>query len=253
MGLRRKLLDSDERLAIDRDSAVPLYQQVAERLTAWIAERGTPNTMIPPEEELGEMFGVSRITIRKAIESLVSKGLLARRRGIGTTILRTATVEHLGRLRSHAEEMRREGYEAVTKVLSLRTLVPRQDVRTALRLEHGEKALRVHRLRGTRSTFPIAVIESFFPQHLGLTEEDDFSRSSYDLLTKKLQIPVLWAQQTITARLPTAEEARLLKLTQRQPVLALMRTTYTLADEPIEVAAATFNPQHYSFSVPLSR
>jgi GntR family transcriptional regulator len=251
--LKEPLLGQDERFAINRESGVPLYLQVEERLAARIAESGTPNTLIPTEDELGVLFGVSRITVRRAVEALVSKGLLGRSRGVGTRILRTQMVEDLGRLRSYTEEVRGEGYEVVTKVLSARIVVPPKEVQLALRLKRGESALRIHRVRGTDAVFPVAVMESFFPERLGVTEDEDFTRSTYELIIRKLQVPMLWARQRISAANATPEQAKLLKLNRKQAVLVFVRTTFTLGDDPIEFVKGVFNPRYYSFSISMQR
>lgn len=253
MSVRRPLFHKDERLAIDLDSGVPLYRQVEERMVTLIGESGQADSFIPTDEELTDIFGVSRITIRKAVESLVSKGLLGRRRGVGTRILRTKMVEDLGRLRSYTEEVESEGYEVVTKVLSVRKMVPRRDVRAALRLKQGERAVRIHRVRGTNAVFPVFVLESFFPEKTGMDENENFSLSTYDLLTKKHKVPMLWARQRITACNASPAEARLLQLKSGEAVLVFFRTTYGVGDEPIEFAKGVFNPRLYSFSISMQR
>jgi GntR family transcriptional regulator len=235
------------------DSGVPLYRQVEERMMTRIGESGEPDSLIPTEEELAEIFGVSRITIRKAVEVLVAKGMLGRRRGVGTRILRTRMVEDLGRLRSYTEEVEGEGFKVVTKVLSVQTVVPPKDVRAALRLKRGERALRLQRVRGTNAVFPVVMLESYFPARTGMEEHDDYSRSTYALLTKKHQVPMLWAKQRITAYNASPDEAKLLRVRNGEAVLVFFRTTYSVGDQPIEFVKGVFNPKLYSFSISMQR
>jgi len=253
MSSRQLLFNKDERLTINGESGVPLYRQVEERMTTRIGESGQPDSLIPTEEKLAEIFGVSRITVRRAVASLVAKGMLERRRGIGTRILRTRMVEDLGRLRSYTEEAESEGFEVVTRVLSVRSVIPRKEVRVALTLNAGERALRIDRVRGTNAAFPVAILESYFPLRLGLDEHEDFSRSAYDLLTKKHQVPMLWARQRITATNASPTEARFLQVKRGEAVLVFFRTTYTVGDEPIEFTRGVFNPRLYSFSISMQR
>lgn len=253
MSQTNPLFDGDERLTIDIDSGIPLYRQVEERLATRIGESGKPDSLIPTEDELAALFGVSRITIRRAVAALVAKGMLVRRRGVGTRILRTKMVEDLGRLRGYTEEAERAGFEVVTKVLRVRAVLPRREVVEALRLAPGETALRVDRVRGTNAAFPVTLLESYFPPQLGLRESDDFSRSAYDLVTKRHQVPILWARQRITAANATRAEARLLRVKPGAAILVFFRTTYTIGDTPIEFTRGVFNPKLYSFSISMQR
>jgi len=253
MSTKAVLFDRDERLGIDPGSSVPLYRQVEERIAARIRDHGEPDTLIPTEEELCEMYGVSRITLRKAVEALVEKGILSRKRGVGTRIVRTELVEDLGRLRSYTEEVEGEGLEVVSKVLSVQTKVPPKSVRDALALEAGERTLCIHRVRGTNTVFPVAVLMSYFSERIGMDEGDDFSKSTYDLVIRKYDTPILWARQRITAYNASPEEAELLELESGDAVLVFYRTAYSVGDQPIEYVKAVFNPRYYSFSISLLR
>ncbi len=253
MSTKNALFDKNERLGIDPASRVPLYRQIEELMTARIREHGEPDTLIPTEEELCEMFGVSRITLRRAVEALVEKGMLARQRGVGTRIVRTELVEDLGRLRSYTEEVEGEGLEVVSKVLSIKTEVPPKRVRDTLALGPDERTLCIHRIRGTNAVFPVAALKSYFPEKIGLDEHDDFTKSTYDLVIRKYGTPILWARQRITAYNATPEEAELLKLKSGDAVLVFYRTAYGVGDKPIEFVKAVFNPMYYSFSISLLR
>jgi len=250
---RNVLFDKNERLGIDPDSRVPLYLQIEELMADRIREDGEPDTLIPTEEDLCEIYGVSRITLRKAVEGLVEKGMLARRRGVGTRIVRTELVEDLGRLRSYTEEVEGEGFEVVSKVLSVQTEVPPKNACDALKLEPGERALGIHRVRGTSAVFPVAILTSYFSEKIGMDEQEDFTKSTYDLVIRKYNTPILWARQRITAYNATPEEAKLLNLTSGDAVLVFYRTAYGVGDQPIEFVKGVFNPRYYNFSISLLR
>jgi len=253
MNTRAVLFDKNERLGIDPDSRVPLYLQIEELMAARIREQGEPDTLIPTEEELCKMYGVSRITLRKAVEGLVEKGMLARRRGVGTRIVRTELVEDLGRLRSYTEEIEGEGLKVVSEVLSVQKEVPPEKIRDTLALGPDERALRIHRVRGTNTVFPVAILMSYFSEKIGIDEHDDFSKSTYELVTRKYDTPILWARQRITAYNATPEEAKLLNLKSGDAVLVFYRTAYSVGDQPIEFVKAVFNPKYYNFSISLLR
>ena len=102
--------DRAERFRLDPDSPVPLYHQMEQVLIDRIKQDGMVGKMLPSEAELMDMFGVSRVTVKKAVENLANLGLVDRRRAIGTRITRPQITEDLTRLTSYTEEMSRKGF-----------------------------------------------------------------------------------------------------------------------------------------------
>ena len=246
-----ELFPSSELFALDNNSGLPLYHQVANEVSQRIARLGVPDQLLPSEDVLMSIFGVSRITIRQAIEKLAKSGLVEKRRGIGTRILRTRIVEDLGRLRGYTEEVNGEGLTVRTEVLNVSSKVCTGAAKKALKLKKSERTVSIHRLRGTNQVFPVMAAFSEIPANTGVTSEDDFSSSCYRLLASKYQLPVMWADQEITAMNASAEEAELLNIPENSAVLVIERVAYSVGDRPVEYVRAVFNPEHYSFSVKL--
>ena len=245
------LFNPDERVALDEASGLPLYMQVEEQLHERISHSGEPNGFVPAEEALMDIFGVSRITVRRAVSGLVEKGLLERKRGVGTRIIRTQMIEDLGKLRSYTQEVEIEGLEVITKVLEVTSGKPSKEAREALKLGAGQHTVHIKRSRGTNSVFPVGLFRSEIPTATGMTVDDDFSQSTYELLKRKYSMPVLWAEQEILAANATEEEAQLLCVEDKAAVLTFARITYTVGDLPIEYVKGVFNPEHYAFLVRL--
>lgn len=246
-----ELFPSKEYFKLDSQADLSLYRQVAREVALRIARRGKPDQLLPSEDVLMAFFSVSRITIRQAIEELSKRGLLEKRRGIGTRILRTRIIEDLGKLRGYTEEVEGEGFKVRTDVLSVSTETCSATTKKALKLKKGERTININRLRGTDQVFPVMFAQSEIPSSTGVSIEDDFSLSTYDLLEKHYKLPVLWAEQEITASNATAEEAKLLKIAKNSAVLIIERIAYSVGDRPVEYVRAVFNPEHYSFSVKL--
>jgi len=246
------LFKPDETLRLDEESGVPLYLQVEQELSGRISDSGEPNGLMPSEEALMKIFGVSRITIRRAVAGLVEKGLLERKRGVGTRIIRTQIVEDLGKLRSYTQEVEYEGFQVVSQVLDVTVGPPSDPAREALDLAPGQQTVHIKRLRGTNIVFPVVLFRSEIPTSTGMTEQEDFNKSTYELLDRKYNMPVLWAEQKITAANATEEEAELLRIEYKAAVLTFTRIGYSVGDRPVEYVRGVFNPEHYAFSVRLS-
>ena len=99
----------------------------------------------------------------------------------------------------------------------------------------------------------VAVLTSYFSEKIGIDEQEDFTKSTYELVTRKYNTPILWARQQITAYDATPEEAELLELKSGDAVLVFFRTAYGVGDQPIEFVKGVFNPKFYSFSISLLR
>ena len=115
-----------ERFVLDPDSPVPLYYQVEQILLDRITKQDAVGRMLPSEKELMQVFGVSRATVKKTFNNLVAKGLVERRRAIGTRVISQEITEDLARLTSYTEEMEKKGLKTSTEVLGAEVETPRR-------------------------------------------------------------------------------------------------------------------------------
>ena len=242
-----------ERIPLDADSPIPLYHQMEQIILERIRQPEMLNRMFPSEFELMSIFGVSRATIKKAMDNLVQKGLLERRRGIGTRVISQQITEDLARLKGYTEEMRSKGLQIRTKVLGVELHVPDEQIRDALCIGAQEKTICIRRLRGTDKTFPVVLLHSELPESLGIDPGDDFSGSLYQLLEQKYHVSLLYAEETIYARVATAEEAKLLGVKTASPVLIMERVSYTHNNQPVEFVRGIYRHDRYKFSIRLKR
>jgi GntR family transcriptional regulator len=242
-----------ERFRLDGASPVPLYHQIEQIILDRISGEKTVGQMLPAEKDLMTMFGVSRATARKTYESLVAKGLIERRRALGTRVIGREISEDLGRLKSYTEEMKLKGLQVSTEQLEAVLHVPEPRVREKLRLAEGEQTLLIRRLRGTSECFPIVLLTSEIPASFGLDPRENFGDSLYRLIEEKYRIPIDWAEEEIRAAEARPEEAQLLRVAPGAGVLTMERVTYTRGDRPLEFVRAVYRREHYTFSIQLKR
>lgn len=234
---------------IDRDSPIPLYHQLAEQLTAAINDGSLqPGDPFENEMALTERLALSRPTVRRAIQELVSQGLLVRRRGLGTRVA-NRRVHRKAELTSLYDDLRLVGREPRTEVLSFG-----QDVNelaaAALDLPLDARILNFVRLRYAGDE-PLAVMHNWLPPRLDdVTEEQLRSRGLYALLRDRGVRPVV-ARQTIGARQPTSRERRYLGLKASQPVLTMTRSAFDASGDPVEYGDHCYRADDYSIEVML--
>lgn len=234
---------------IDRHSPVPLYHQLAEQLTGAItAGRLQPGDAFENEMALTERLGLSRPTVRRAIQELVNQGLLVRRRGLGTRVA-NRRVHRKAELTSLYDDLRLDGREPRTEVLSFGLKVD-EAAATALDLPTDTEILNFVRLRyaGER---PLAVMHNWLPPRLSdITEADLHDHGLYSLLRDRGVRPVV-AQQTIGARPPTSSERKHLGLKASQPVLTMTRCAFDAAGNAVEYGDHSYRADDYSIEVML--
>ncbi len=242
-----------ERFALDPDSPVPLYHQMEQILLQRISQPEMVNRLLPSEADLGEMFGVSRATVKRALENLSRRGLLDRRRALGTRVTRPQITEDLIRLTSYTEEMEAKGLTIRTQVLDVRLQTPPAAVAEKLRLEADEQALLVKRLRGTNELFPVVLLQTHIPARFGISPEEDFSSSLYRIIEEKYRIPLEGGEETISAGRAAAEEAGHLGIPRGSSVLIMERLTFSTRAQPLEFVRGVYRPDRYQFSIRLRR
>ena len=237
-------------LSLDRSSRLPLYAQLAEQLERAIAD-GTlqPGDRLDTEVELAERLGLGRPTVRQAVQELVAKGLLVRRRGIGTQVVQSPVHRPL-ELTSLHDDLAAAGARPVTRVLELTDQPADDRVAEALRIRVGDPVVHVRRLR-SRGSAPLAVMSNWLPGGLiELSTERLEETGLYDLL-RRGGVNLRIAQQRIGARAADAQEARLLGLTRGAPVLTMERTSYDDNGRAVELAAHCYRADAHSFDTTL--
>lgn len=237
---------------VAQDKSGPLYRQVAEALRAEIEGRLRPGEAIPTESELERRFGVSRITVRRALDELARAGLVTRRRGSGTFVTRPKVTEQLGVLHSWAEGMRAQGLEPRTVDCEILRIAPPAWVAQALRLDPDASAavLRVQRLRHAGDE-PLCLMVDYLPHYIApdLPERGLEGESLYETLERRYKLIPGRVEDTVSARGATMFEALLLGVSPGAPVLYVTRLTYGADDEPAIAASVVSRADRYAYRV----
>jgi len=237
-------------IAVDRTSPVPLYYQVAQQLEHAI-ESGElpPGTRLNNELVLADQLGVSRPTLRRAMEYLVDRGYLVRKRGIGTQVVHPKLRRPV-ELTSLYDDLTLSGKNPRTSVLSLKTVPATDAVAHALSLDEGSPVSALERLRYADGE-PLAVMRNWIPAGLVELNAELLERNGLYQLMRGAGIRLRLASQTIGARAATAAEARLLQATKGETLLTMERTTYDDAGRALELADHRYRASLYSFEVVL--
>jgi GntR family transcriptional regulator len=237
-------------ITVDRSSPVPMYYQVAQQLEQAIeAGELAPGTRLDGELALANQLGVSRPTLRRAIEYLVDRGYLVRRRAVGTQVVHPK-VRRPVELTSLYDDLTASRKDPRTTVLSLETAPASDRVAHALGLEDGQEVVAVERLRYADGQ-PLAVMRNWLP--VGLVELDvgQLERSGLYRLMRAAGIGLHLASQTIGARGAGAAEAKLLQAHKGEPLLTMERTTYNENGQPVELGDHLYRASLYSFEIVL--
>lgn len=239
------------RIAVDRASPVPLYFQVAQELERLIESGELPaGTRLDNEIILADRFGLSRPTLRRAIAYLVDRGLLVRRRGVGTQVVQPQ-VRRTVELTSLYDDLNAAGRRPRTLVRSLRVEPATDAVAMALGLTAGAEVYVLERLRSAGDE-PLALMHNHVPAGLvELSEESLAEHGLYELL-RGAGITLKIASQRIGARSATAAEARLLGEPRGAPLLTMTRTVYDEVGAGVEYGAHIYRASRYSFELTLS-
>ena len=235
---------------LDHTSPVPLYHQAARLLEEAIEDGRLPRgAKLESELDLAEQLGISRPTMRAAIKQLVDKGLLIRRRGIGTTVA-PRPVRRAVALTSLYDDLKREGREPRTRVLALEEVLCPPDVAEHLGLGPTAPVLRFERLRIAGSD-PIALMHNVVPAGLLELGRVDLERTGlYDVFRESGITPHVATQQ-VGARKAGAEEAELLEIEPGDPVLTMNRVAYDTGGRPIEYGSHRYPAESYWFEMML--
>jgi GntR family transcriptional regulator len=232
-------------------AVTPRYQEIADYLRRLIAA-SRPGDRLPSEAELCERFGVSRMTVRQAVQLLANERLLVRRRGEGTFTAPRVVARLLGSPLSFTESMRRRGLRASSRMLHAGWIDPSPEDRAALHLPVGSRAVVVERLR-LADDRPMAIERVVAPPTCaGILEEDLAGGSLHDAFERLGRIPTR-AQARVSARPASDIERRLLGLDPDGVVLSERRTIDDQDGVPIEHTETLYAAERYEFEAVLQR
>ncbi|MFF2011004.1 GntR family transcriptional regulator [Streptomyces sp. NPDC058195] len=237
-------------LGVDRTSPIPLYFQLAQQLEAAVGQgRLAPGSLLGNEIELAARLGLSRPTVRQAIQSLVDKGLMVRRRGVGTQVVHSSVRRPL-ELSSLYDDLEAMGANPATRVL--RNTVEPADRATAaaLGIAEGSDVHRVERLRYAHGE-PLALLRNHLPPGITDLATGRLEATGLYRLLRGSAITLHSARQAVGARLATAQEAAVLGEPEGAALLTMERTTFDDTGRAVEHGSHLYRASRYTFDFQL--
>ncbi|WP_089177391.1 GntR family transcriptional regulator [Bosea sp. AS-1] len=233
----------------------PLYAKVETSLAAEIV-KGTlaRGSQLLPEDRLIERFGVSRITIRKAIENLVARGLVEIRRGKGTFVTEPKIRQDLTELSGFVEDMIALGRNPTARLLDKRPVPASDTVAAHLGVAVGTQVYRIERVRladGVAMSFD----ETYLPLDIGekIVSNDLEAEPIFSLLENKYGLPLVEAEYQLEAITADERVAQALEIASGSPIFLIERTSYCEGPTPIDYEKLYYRGDLIKFTTRLSR
>jgi DNA-binding GntR family transcriptional regulator len=238
-------------ITVDRSSPVPLYYQVAQVLEqAVLAGELAPGQRLDNEIALAESLGLSRPTMRRAIQYLVDRGLLVRKRGVGTQVVHRA-VRRPVELTSLYDDLATEGRSPRTDVLRLEEVRASDTVAHVLGVAEGAPVLALERLRFADDE-PLALLRNYLPHGIVTLTEDGLRTAGLYQTMRSAGVRLHLASQVVGARVATSGEAKLLTESRGAPLLTMRRTAYDETGRVVEYGDHVYRASVYSFEFVLA-
>ena len=234
---------------IDRSSPLPLYYQLKRILLRHIQDGDiVPGATIPTETELQERYGVSRITVRRALSDLASEGYVSRQPGRGTFVLRLKLQDRSEKLGGFGDELVAQGFKVEWQILQHEMQPASHHIAQKLRIHEGQPFLRFQRLTYADGE-PITLVTVYLVigEGMTLTREELNGDSMYPLLERKYGIALHHGDRTIEATLALEDEARLLHVKANAPMLLIETIVYDERSQPVAFEKVLCRGDRYKY------
>jgi GntR family transcriptional regulator len=211
-----------------------------------LIEALSPGDAIPSERQLSVDLGVSRLTVRAALDDLVREGYLLRRRGAGTFVSEPKVAKGVGTVTSFSDDMRERGMTPASRTLDLHETPAGARLGRILHVSPSEQVAVIKRLRLADGE-PMAIELLHVRQSLvpGLNASDLEENSFYDLLTARYGIEIVGGTQTVEPTVTNEEESTALGVPLHSPALLFERVTRTQAGDVVEFTSSTYRGDRY--------
>ncbi|WP_407945980.1 GntR family transcriptional regulator [Paraburkholderia domus] len=239
----------------DRNSQLPLYAQVEAVLAERIAD-GTypPGTQLPNEASLLASFNISRTTLQKTVQNLITRGLIEIRRGKGTFVTQPRLTQPLTELSGFVEDMRAHGRHPSARLLARQIENASDTVAGKLALEPGTPVVHIQRVRIADGT-PLSFDETWLPRDIGekIIENDLEAEPIFTLLEEKYGIPLIEAEYRLEAIAADEAVAEALEVETGSPIFLIERTSYCDENRPVDYEKLYYRGDQIQFVTRLAR
>ncbi len=233
---------------VDKKSPIPVYYQLKNIILKKIKDgEYSEGSLIPSERDLGENLNISRMTVRQALNQLVSEGVLFREKGKGTFVSKGKIVQR--NIMSFSDTVRNKGLVPSTVVLRFEKITDRLDIKKLLDLQEDESLYNIKRLR-LANDLPIAIEEVFIPErycpHLDTYK---LNTSLYKLLKEEYSLTISYLDNLIEADRPEKDEKKLLGLQDMTPVLRITSISHNEAGMKLFYEKDVYRSDEYNYNV----
>ncbi|MGD6871824.1 GntR family transcriptional regulator [Sutcliffiella horikoshii] len=239
---------------IDKTSPIPIYYQLESYIKNQI-EAGfiLPGENIPSEREYAENYGISRMTVRQAINSLVNEGLLYRKKGSGTFVSEKKIEQPLQGLTSFTEDMQKRGMSPTSKLIHFEVIPANSFIANELKISEYAPVYEIKRIRLADGE-PMALETNYLSVNLvkGLTVEK-VKASIYSYVEEKLGLRITHAEQLIESVRASDEHEKLLNIERDHPMLYIQRNTFLHDGTPLELVKSVYRGDRYKFQIKMER
>lgn len=242
-------------LTVDAQSEIPLYVQIEEQLREYIQEEEYKNgKMFPNEMDLSRQLGVSRSTIRQALNKLVFEGLLVRKKGVGTVVADKAVNLKVKNWLSFSQEMKSLGIKVKNFELHVSWETPDEELCNFFNIKKEEKSeiLKLERLRG-KTDFPFVYFISYFNPAIGMTGEENYSRPLYNIMEADYGVTVKLSREEIGALVADEFLAKKLRVSIGDPILKRKRFVFDSTGMPAEWCIGYFRADSFVYTIESER
>lgn len=243
-------------MKIDPTSNKPLHIQAEEILRRLIEEEEYKNgKLFPSEVDLSAQLRISRNTLRQAINKLVFEGLLVRKKGVGTKVVKKGIVGGIKNWLSFSQEMKMLGVEIRNFELHVSHKTPSDEIANFFNIslvDSKTKCIVLERLRGNKE-YPFVYFISYFNPAIPLTGEENFTTPLYEILENNYHITVKTSKEEISARLAGEFIAEKLEIEANDPILVRQRFVYDINNIPVEYNIGYYRADSFVYTIEAER
>jgi GntR family transcriptional regulator len=229
-------------------SKTPIYQKIENDIKEQIGSgKIKKGEMIHSENELKEIYSVSRMTVRQALNNLVNEGYLYRHKGKGTFVSDTKIEKRIQGLLGFTEEMNRMNKKVRSKLITYEIVKADDEIANKLFLNVNDEVFMIERIR-YGDDVPVLFERLYIPKKLFKDMDQSVMESSfYDYIETKMNIKVSHCVQTLEARAATTRVSDKLEIQKSAPVLYMTRNTFLDRGFPFEYVKAYYRADQYRF------
>ena len=240
---------------IKHKSNVPLHLQAEAYLRELIEqEEYKRGKYLPNEIELSKKLGISRNTLRQAINKLVFEGLLIRKKGTGTKVVKKGIRGGVKNWLSFSQEMKMLGIEVRSFELHVSYKHPNDEIANFFGIPNPESTFCtvLERVRGNKE-YPFVFFISYFNPEIPITSEENFNHPLYEILEKDFDVVVKTSKEEVRASLASKFIAEKLEINDDDPILIRKRFVYDTEGKPVEYNIGYYRADSFTYTIEADR